>query len=100
MTYGVDQCRRCGKAMRERRDNPKPDDLRPSSLTEAQWRAQGWLAKPTKTQQRFPSTGCCVDCTELVMRKRWKPGLRLALMFGAIIAFGLLGWWLLEIFLP
>ncbi len=100
MTFGVDQCRRCGKPMRVRRDNPKADDPRPSSLSEAQWRGAGWLARPTKAQERRPSLGCCVDCAEIIIRKNWKPGLRITLMVGAIIVVCALIWWLLTIFFP
>jgi len=100
MTYGVDECRRCGTPMRARRDNPKADDQRPSRMTEAQWREQGWLAQPTRAQQLHPGIGCCSDCAALILRKRWKPGLRIGLMFGLIVVLGGGGWWLLTIYFP
>jgi hypothetical protein len=100
MTYGVDECRRCGKPMRSRRDNPKADDTRPSRMPEAQWRAEGWLAEPTRAQQQYPGIGCCADCKALVLRKRWKPGLRIGTMFGAIVVLGAVIWWVAEVFVP
>jgi hypothetical protein len=100
MRYGVDQCRRCGKPMRERRDSTRAEDRRPGTLTEPQWRAQGWLAKPTRMQERFPAYGCCMDCIDIIIRKNWKPGLRVALSSCAILAFAALLWWLMELFHP
>jgi hypothetical protein len=100
MTYGVDECRRCGKPMRARRDNPKADDTRPSGMTEAQWRAEGWLARPTRAQQQHPGIGCCSDCAALILRKRWKPGLRIGMMLSAIVVFAGLVWWLMELYVP
>jgi len=100
MTYGVDECRRCGKPMRSRRDNREQDDLRPSRIPEAEWRSEGWLAQPTRGQQLHPGRGCCAECKALILRRRWKPGLRIAMTFGAIVVFGAVGWWLLTLYLP
>jgi len=86
--------------MRGRRDHPRPDDYRQSRMPEAQWRAEGWLAQPTQAQVYFPTLGCCAECTMLLHRKRWKPGLRVGMMFGAIFVFGAVFWWLLELFVP
>ncbi len=100
MTYGVDECRRCGKPMRARRDNPTADDTRPSRMKQAQWQAEGWLAEPTRAQQQHPGIGCCSDCAALILRKRWKPGVRIGFSFGAIVVLGGVIYWLAEIYVP
>jgi hypothetical protein len=69
-------------------------------MPEAQWRAEGWLAEPTRAQQEHPGIGCCTDCVVLILRRRWKPGLRIWLMVGAIVIFGAVSWWLLTLYLP
>jgi hypothetical protein len=100
MTFGVDECLRCGKAMRARRDNTKADDVRPSRMSAAEWRKAGWLAQPTRAQLRYPSTACCAACTQAILRRKWKPGLRVVGMFAAIVVFGAICFWLAEIYVP
>jgi hypothetical protein len=100
MTFGVDQCMRCGKPITVRRDTGNANDFLPSKMSEAEWRAAGYLARPNRLQQRRQAIGCCTDCMEKLHRKNWKPGLRLLLMLAAIVLVGSLGWWLLMIFKP
>jgi len=100
MTYGVDECRRCGAPMRARRDNEGVEDQRPSRMPEAQWRAAGFKVRPTVTQALNPGNGCCTNCRALLMRKQWKPGVRVVGTFvGSALVLGLL-YWLAIIYIP
>ncbi len=66
MTYGVDQCRVCGRtitptgpeAMRRYTESLKAKP----TMTEKQWRAAGLKAMPTRNQMKSPHDGCCFDC--------------------------------------
>ena len=66
MTYGIDQCRRCGKPIPQ----PSPDAARryeqslltKPTMTEAQWRAAGWKAAPTRYQMFDVLDGLCREC--------------------------------------
>jgi len=99
MTYGVDQCRRCGAPIRNR-GMVSPDDIKPSNIPEAEWRAAGFKAQPTVAEAHFPHLGCCSDCTAVLMRKRWKPGLRLLMVVSiGIVALGAL-YGLAEVYIP
>jgi len=100
MTYGLDECRRCGKPIRQKRDVEGAGDMRPSRMPEAEWRAAGFKAQPTLAQLHHPQLGCCTDCNAILMRKRWKPGLRIAITFGLIIGLGILIIWVAETFIP
>jgi hypothetical protein len=65
MTYGVDQCRVCGKPIPIKSVTAMTDFLvaqRKPAMPEAEWRRRGFLASPTKQQVKFPEMGCCFDC--------------------------------------
>ncbi len=92
MTYGVDECRVCGKAMKP--SGPKEMQRHLASLrghptmTEKQWRAAGLKAAPTKRQMVSLHHGCCYDCT-MTMGMRSVPQRRLiypALIIAVIVA--------------
>ena len=69
MTYGIDECRRCGRKMEpagpvqavryELSLRQKP------TMSEEKWRAQGWKAAPTRFQLHNKLDGMCWSC-------RWK----------------------------
>ncbi len=66
MTYGLDQCRLCGKDMplsdsRAIERHAKFSREKPT-MTEAEWRRAGWKAAPTRYQLRKPLDGLCFDC--------------------------------------
>ena len=100
MTYGVDQCRRCGVAIRPRHDHGAADDRRTSKMPEREWRAAGFKAQPTVSQARFPVVGCCSDCAEILLRQRWKPGLRMLILVTIMIVLMILIYLLAELFIP
>lgn len=100
MTYGVDQCRRCGLAIRPRHDHGAADDRRPSKIPEPVWRAAGFKAQPTVSQAHFPQIGCCADCAEILLRQRWKPGLRMLMLVTILIVLMALIYFLAELFIP
>lgn len=99
MTYGVDECRVCGRAMKP--SGPEAMEAHLASLkarptmTEKQWRAAGFKAAPTKRQSMVPHTGCCYDCKMIMSyrkigRRRWIiSALVIAVLF--IIAVFLIG---------
>ncbi len=66
MAYGVDQCRKCGKAM----PPAGPEEVarydlakrQKPTMPEAEWRAQGWKAAPTRYQLYHKTDGVCRDC--------------------------------------
>ena len=81
MVYGIDQCRKCGKAMPtagpehvaryEQSKRQKP------TMPEAEWRAQGWKAAPTRYQLHHRLDGMCGDCV-------WESGHR-AVRYGRLM---------------
>ena len=91
MTYGVDECRVCGKAMKP--TGPEAMQRHLASLkgrpmmTDKQWRAAGLKASPTKRQMRSPQHGCCFECALMMGQKgigqrRWiYPTLVLVVLF-------------------
>jgi hypothetical protein len=100
MTYGFDQCMRCGKPIPIRKDFEKADSSPPSKMTEAEWRAAGFLARPSVMQQMRPAIGCCNDCTGHVYAQTWKPGLRVVFIVSTIFGVSALIWWLMTIYFP
>lgn len=94
MTYGVDQCRCCGVAIKPR----GPQDienyrkaLRNPTMPEAEWRRRGYLAAPTMKQLDNPDRGCCTPCAERETRRKMRPFKRLGTVIGgATIAFTLI----------
>jgi hypothetical protein len=100
MTYGLDECRRCGAKMRPRKDGEAVDDQRPSRMPEAQWRAAGFKIRPTVAQAQHPGLGCCTDCKAFFLRKRWKPGVRIgSTLAGTALLLGLI-YWLATVHMP
>jgi hypothetical protein len=95
MTYGVDQCRRCGKPIKvtdgkaHAKANPKAlaAAQKRSPWPEAKWRAEGLKAPPTAWEILHPNTGCCIDCSFILVRRKWQPLIRLILII-ALIVFG------------
>ncbi len=87
MTYGVDQCRRCGKRMKV----IEPDAMaryqeslgRKPLMTPKQFKAAGWKASPTFHQTVNPLTGICYDCKPIIMRTR--KNMRLDRMLGGLL---------------
>ena len=77
MTYGVDECRVCGKAMKPSGPEAMEAHLaslkRRPTMTEKQWRAAGLKAAPTKRQSMVVHIGCCYDCkmTMAVKKVGW-----------------------------
>ena len=79
MTYGIDQCRRCGKPMEPA--GPAQSARYQLSLTqkptmsEEKWRAQGWKQAPTRFQLHHKLDGMCWQCRWVWMNqpmRRWK----------------------------
>ena len=94
MTYGVDECRRCGKSMPlsdadalerfERSRKYKP------TMTEEQWRRAGWKACPTRFQLNHPLDGVCFDCKYDIGTKKPKGHRLLAIIAAAAVIMCLL----------
>jgi hypothetical protein len=99
MTYGFDQCIRCGKTIAIRRDVGEGDDFLPSNMSEAEWRAAGYLGRPNRLQAQRAHLGCCRNCAEKVLKKKWKVTTRVVICWGAIFVFLGLARWLLTIFI-
>ncbi len=102
MVYGVDECRRCGKPMKvtgneamlryEKSLTQKP------TMTEAEWRAAGWKAAPTRNQMQRVIDGLCPECTwHLGLRRhsRWKA--LAVVVIACIVLFGLVGFLFLTV---
>ncbi len=91
--FGVDQCRQCGmpipvKSPKAREEQEKA--IRKPLVAERMWRARGFLTPPTYNQWYVnPADGCCFECARIQLRRKMRPGLRLA--FLAAIAAGSLG---------
>jgi len=91
MTYGVDQCRVCGvaikptgpDAMKRYKDSLKGRPL----MTEAQWRAAGFKCSPTYRQTKEPTEGCCTACKLKMHARTWTPRRRFAMVIGFTIVF-------------
>jgi hypothetical protein len=77
MTYGVDECRYCGAAIKQRGPKAMEDYQnsrgKKSPMPEAEWRALGMMAPPTQMQIWFPTNGCCDSCALRVATKRARP---------------------------
>ncbi len=78
MTYGVYQCRVCGRPI-----SPKGPEVaeqqakanRRPQMPEKEWRRRGYLAPPTGFQiYTDPSHGCCSSCGLKELRKFTKIG--------------------------
>jgi hypothetical protein len=67
MTYGVDECRYCGAAIKQRGPEAMEDYMKnrgkKSPMPEAKWRALGMRAPPTLAQIGVPTRGCCEACS-------------------------------------
>jgi hypothetical protein len=91
MTYGVDECRVCGVAIKP----SGPDALKRHNIslkgrpvmTERQWRAAGFKACPTYRQTKEPTDGCCSACKLKMHGRTWKPRRRFAMVLGFAVAF-------------
>jgi hypothetical protein len=77
MTYGVDQCRVCGAAMPTggtgALERYLKDRKRRPTMSEAEWRAKGFKAAPTRHQLHKPTDGCCFKCRMEMGRKSVHP---------------------------
>jgi hypothetical protein len=66
MTYGVDQCRICGKPIRpsgpESMSKYVESLQKKPTMSEKEWRAAGFKAAPTPFQMRKRRDGCCFEC--------------------------------------
>lgn len=89
MSYGLDQCRMCGKPILVK----GPEAIieweqaqRKPPIPEAEWRKRGFLAAPTGKQLSMPWMGCCDDCGMIQMRKRWRFNTRGALLILGFLA--------------
>jgi hypothetical protein len=92
MTYGLDQCRVCG------RDIPLSDpraierhakfSREKPTMTEKQWRRAGFLAAPTRYQLQKPMDGLCFECKYVRGTKRYGP--RMIVTVFVIIAVSIL----------
>ena len=67
MTYGVDECRVCGKPIKP--NGPEPMQrymeslrLRKPTMSVKEWRAAGFKAMPTPYQMGHRRDGCCFGC--------------------------------------
>jgi hypothetical protein len=66
MTYGLDQCRVCGKPITPA-DPDSVENFEKSlhgrqTMSEREWRAAGYKAAPSRLQMRRRIDGCCFDC--------------------------------------
>ena len=91
MTYGLDQCRRCGRDIplsdpRAIERHAKSIREKPT-MTEEQWRRAGWLAAPTRYQLQKPMDGLCFDCKYVRGTARY--GVKMIVTVSAIIALAL-----------
>lgn len=77
MTFGVDECRRCGRAMKISAPNALAqyhDSLtRKPTMSEAEWRAEGWKAAPTRHQIHHVLTGVCRECKWALRNRQSNP---------------------------
>jgi len=90
MTYGLDQCRRCGTKIEPYNRRSMEfylDSLKKPTMPEKEWRAMGLLAMPTKAQILNPADGCCWDCGQILMKRRAKPALRGAIWVSMLVGF-------------
>ena len=80
MTYGVDQCRMCGKpipVLRPTAWREWEDAQRRPVVPEKEWRRLGMLGPPTRLQWRSNmADGCCTPCGVKLLHRRWRYGLR------------------------
>ncbi len=103
MTYGVDQCRVCGKAIKISGPHAmaqylETQALRRPNMTEKQWRAAGLKTAPTLLQMRRQSDGCCFEC-QFPTRYREVRAWRFILpMFGGAIALFLFIYLVVSVF--
>jgi hypothetical protein len=103
MTYGVDQCRVCGTAIRPR--GPKSWEEqdhanRKPTIPEAEWRRRGYLTSPTRSQLRMmPADGCCRPCGIKQMEKRFHYFTR-AVVLAVVIVSVLAGIFTVITYLP
>ncbi len=90
MTYGVDQCRICGKTIRPS-DSQAMDRYRNSlrqkpTMTEKEWRAAGFKAAPTRKQTLNALDGVCFSC-QMPMGLKMVPLMKLFLpLVGLLVA--------------
>jgi len=95
MTYGIDECRRCGNKIRI------PDAgaiiryqeslQRKPTMTPEQWRAAGWKQAPTKHQLLHAMDGCCHQCKDVVRQKYSKyPLWKLAVGASLLVAIAMI----------
>jgi hypothetical protein len=77
MTYGLDECRVCGKPIKiygpENLARYENDRARPPVWPEAKWREAGFKACPTRWQLAHPADGCCSDCAIRLQMKQVAP---------------------------
>jgi hypothetical protein len=90
MTFGVDQCRRCGVtiprrplSLKERNTLARVTLNPPKLMAETEWRAAGYLAQPTALEMSIPTVGLCVACGSVVPDPRRRSPKR-ALLFSAL----------------
>jgi hypothetical protein len=99
MTYGVDQCRVCGVAIKVHGPEDMADWLeaqKRSKMPEKVWRSRGYLAAPTKRQMQDPAHGCCADCGYREMRRKTQPFKRLAIAGAVVVLAFALVWTVLT----
>lgn len=91
MTYGVDQCRICGVPMPSKGPEAMAEweqAQRKPTMPEAEWRARGFLAAPTKKQIGIPWLGCCQSCAMKQLNGRFRYNWRGTLMIAVFVLFG------------
>ncbi len=98
MTYGVDQCRVCGVEISSGGPGPMERYLeerkhRRPTMTEAQWRAAGLKAAPTRHQLFKPTDGCCFKCRMQMGLSRSSPWKPIAGLVGCAIAIAAVIFW-------
>jgi hypothetical protein len=102
MTYGVDQCRVCGTAIKPH--SPKDMDnwlkaQKKPPIPEKEWRRRGFLAAPTKHMLAMPAYGCCQDCGQRLAIKHSKVNQRVMWLALAAVTAGTIVW-TVETFAP
>jgi hypothetical protein len=89
--YGVDECRVCGKPIRNPSPKAKAEQEKAYQkplMPEKEWRRRGYLAPPTRHQLKEPQAGCCPECGREQARKFYNPNRRVILMY--TLLFGML----------
>jgi hypothetical protein len=74
VTYGVDQCRVCGKRMKiadpdAARRHQEAIHKKPT-MTPKEFKAKGWKSAPTHYQRWRDLDGVCFDCKPIVVNRR------------------------------